>query len=34
MWLPAGILIVVTALAANFFGDGLRAAFDPKSIRN
>lgn len=31
MWLPAGILIVVTALAANFFGDGLRAAFDPKS---
>lgn len=31
MWLPAGIFIVVTALAANFFGDGLRAAFDPKS---
>jgi peptide/nickel transport system permease protein len=31
MWMPAGILIVVTALAANFFGDGLRAAFDPKS---
>lgn len=31
IWLPSGVLIVVTALAVNFIGDGLRQAFDPKS---
>ncbi|SEA01913.1 MULTISPECIES: ABC transporter permease [Acidovorax] len=31
IWLPAGLFIVFTALAANFIGDGLRHAFDPKS---
>ena len=32
-WLafPPGILIVVTVLAINFLGDGLRDAFDPRS---
>lgn len=31
VWLPSGLFIVVTALAANFIGDGLRQAFDPKA---
>jgi len=31
MWVPAGILIVLTVLAFNFVGDGLRDAFDPKA---
>lgn len=31
IWLPSGIFIVLTALAVNFIGDGLRQAFDPKS---
>ncbi len=30
-WMPAGALIVLTVLATNFLGDGLRDAFDPKS---
>ncbi len=30
MWLPAGILIVVTVLGFSFVGDGLRDAFDPR----
>ncbi|MDI9490112.1 MAG: ABC transporter permease [Clostridiaceae bacterium] len=30
MWLPAGILIVMTVLAFSFVGDGLRDAFDPR----
>jgi len=29
-WLPAGIAIVLTVLAVNFIGDGLRDAFDPR----
>lgn len=33
IWLPSGVLIVMTALAANFIGDGLRQAFDPKNIK-
>jgi len=33
IWLPSGVLIVVTALSANFIGDGLRQAFDPKNIK-
>ena len=30
-WIPPGIGILVTVLAINFIGDGLRDAFDPKS---
>ena len=33
MWVPAGLLILVTVLAFNFVGDGLRDAFDPKMKR-
>jgi peptide/nickel transport system permease protein len=29
-WLPAGFAIVITVLAVNFVGDGLRDAFDPR----
>lgn len=29
-WLPAGIAVVLTVLAVNFIGDGLRDAFDPR----
>ncbi|GMA15147.1 ABC transporter permease (plasmid) [Deinococcus metallilatus] len=30
-WMPAGALIVLTVLATNFVGDGLRDALDPKA---
>jgi len=30
-WMPAGALIVLTVLATNFIGDGLRDALDPKA---
>ncbi|WP_175614684.1 oligopeptide ABC transporter permease [Piscibacillus halophilus] len=30
-WIPPGVCILVTVLAINFIGDGLRDAFDPKS---
>lgn len=30
LWLPAGIAIVLTVLAVNFIGDGLRDALDPR----
>lgn len=30
-WMPAGALIVLTVLATNFLGDGLRDALDPKA---
>lgn len=33
IWLPSGIFIVVTALSANFIGDGLRQIFDPKTTK-
>ena len=33
VWLPAGFLILLTVLAFNFIGDGLRDAFDPKMKR-
>ncbi len=33
VWLPPGLGILVTVLAINFIGDGLRDAFDPKSSR-
>jgi len=31
IWLPPGIMIVLSVLAINFIGDGLRDALDPKS---
>ena len=33
VWVPAGFLILLTVLAFNFIGDGLRDAFDPKMKR-
>ena len=33
VWIPAGFLILLTVLAFNFIGDGLRDAFDPKMKR-
>lgn len=33
VWVPAGFLILLTVLAFNFVGDGLRDAFDPKMKR-
>ncbi|HLR74586.1 MAG TPA: oligopeptide ABC transporter permease [Virgibacillus sp.] len=30
-WIPPGLFILITVLAINFIGDGLRDAFDPKS---
>ncbi len=33
VWIPAGLLILLTVLAFNFVGDGLRDAFDPKMKR-
>lgn len=33
MWIPAGLLILLTVLGFNFVGDGLRDAFDPKMKR-
>jgi peptide/nickel transport system permease protein len=31
LWLPPGLMIVLTVLAVNFIGDGLRDAFDPQT---
>ena len=33
MWMPAGLLILLTVLGFNFVGDGLRDAYDPKMKR-
>jgi len=33
IYVPSGVMIVVTVLAINFIGDGLRKAVDPKSVR-
>ncbi len=33
IWAPPGILILLTVLAFNFIGDGMRDAFDPKMKR-
>ncbi len=33
VWIPAGFCILLTVLAFNFIGDGLRDAFDPKMKR-
>lgn len=30
MWVPAGVVLVITVVCINFVGDGLRAALDPK----
>lgn len=30
MWIPAGVVLVLTVVCINFVGDGLRAALDPK----
>lgn len=30
IWLPAGIILMITILSINFLGDGLRDALDPK----
>ena len=32
-WIPAGLLILLTVLAYNLVGDGLRDAFDPRMKR-
>lgn len=33
LWIPPGAMIVITVLAINFIGDGLRDAFDTRSTR-
>lgn len=33
VWIPPGMTIIVTVLAINFIGDGLRDAFDTRSTR-
>ena len=33
IWVPAGLLILLTVLGFNFVGDGLRDAYDPKMKR-
>lgn len=33
LWIPAGVCILLTVLAINLVGDGLRDAFDPKMKR-
>ena len=33
VWIPAGLLLLLTVLAFNLAGDGLRDAFDPKMKR-
>ena len=33
VWIPAGVLLLLTVLAFNLVGDGLRDAFDPRMKR-
>ena len=33
LWVPPGVMIIITVLSANFIGDGLRDALDPKSFK-
>jgi len=33
LWIPPGILIILTVVSINLLGEGLRDAFDPKEIR-
>lgn len=32
LWVPPGVMIMVSVLSVNFVGDGLRDAIDPKSF--
>jgi len=32
LWLPPGIMVVITVLCVNFLGDGLRDAIDPRMV--
>ena len=32
LWIPPGLMIVITALSVNFIGDALRDAFDPRMV--
>jgi peptide/nickel transport system permease protein len=32
MWFFPGLMILLTVLAINFVGDGLRDAFDPRAM--
>jgi peptide/nickel transport system permease protein len=32
LWVPPGVMILLSVLAFNFVGDGLRDALDPKSL--
>lgn len=33
IWIPPGVLIILTVVSINLLGEGLRDAFDPKEIR-
>ncbi len=33
LWIPPGMMIVISVLAINFVGDGLRDALDPKTLK-
>jgi peptide/nickel transport system permease protein len=33
LWLPPGIMIIISVLSVNFIGDGLRDALDPRSLK-
>lgn len=33
LWIPPGMMIIISVLAVNFIGDGLRDALDPKKFR-
>lgn len=33
LWIPPGLMIILSVLSINFMGDGLRDALDPKSIK-
>lgn len=33
LWIPPGIMIIISVLAVNFIGDGMRDALDPKKFR-
>ena len=33
LWLPPGVMIILSVLSVNFVGDGLRDALDPRSLK-
>jgi peptide/nickel transport system permease protein len=33
LWIPPGVMIMLTVVSINLLGEGLRDAFDPKEIR-